>query len=158
MGVEGPMDVSPPRGRPNGVRLRAVTFEKKGRIQMADGSDGFGVVDRRETKEEFMLAPRRKIEGQPAVVSVGRGLTINLGDYSSARVDEWITMPCTATPEEVEATRADLRREIEGHVEAERVRIKGTMAERVACVKQGLLKLDDFDPDTRSVIERQIGK
>jgi hypothetical protein len=43
-------------------------------------------------KEEYL--PTEKIEGDPAWVSVSAGGTINLGNYSSGKVNISITYPC----------------------------------------------------------------
>lgn len=125
--------------RENGARLLTVTFREK------------------LVKEvEFMLPARKKIDGPVATVTLSRGLTINMGNYESARVDETITLPCNADPAEIEATRQSLRNEIEGHVEAERVRLKGTMAERIAAVKQGFLKIEDFDLPIQTALKQAL--
>lgn len=154
VGDGSPELLSSARFRGNGIHMSEVVLEKKGRILNPDGTRGFGVVSSKVLKkEERMLSPRTKIEGPPAVVSVGRGLTLNLGDFQSARVDEWISMPCAPTAQDVEATRNDLTREVEAHVEAQRVRIKGSVAEKAVCVKSGLLSLTDFDAAERAMIE-----
>jgi len=143
--------------RQNGVRMVNVTVWKNGPIQLKDGSTGFGLLYRKTLKEESrMLTPRKEIKGQPAVVSIGRGLTIGMGDYEFCRIDEFISMPCNATAEEVEQTRLDVRKDVEQHIEAERVRIKGTMPEKVAYVKAGMLRLTDFDSETAAQIEAHI--
>lgn len=103
-----------------------------------------------------MLPAGKPVDGPMATVTISRGLTLNMGNYESARVDETITMPCNADPVEIEAVRQTLRNEIEGHIEAERVRLKGTLGERVAAVKQGLLKVEDFDAAVRSQLERAL--
>lgn len=145
-------EVLPPPRRGNGIRFMTVTREKKGRV-----GGVFKVIwSRIERQEEEMLQPRKEIKGAAATVSVGRGLTLNLGDFESARVDEYVTLPCNATAEEVEATRAELTKEIEGHVEAQRVRIKGSLADKVSCVKAGLLKQGDFDAGTWAAIEKSL--
>lgn len=55
------------------------------------------------TKEEmdFEDLPVRIFEVEPASVRAGYGLTINLGNYESARVDVQVTLPCYA--EEVQS-------------------------------------------------------
>lgn len=113
--------------RGNGVRRLTVVVEKKGPIQLPDGTDSFGVVESRVEKEvEEMLQPRKPITGPPAVVAISRGLTVSLPTkFEFARIDEYIAMPVLADPAEVEAARLDLVREVEGHVEAECKKIKG---------------------------------
>ena len=63
------------------------------------------VKNRQETerREEFMFETEH-FEGEPAVVEVTLGMTVNLGNFESARLDVGVRMPCT--PENVEATFA----------------------------------------------------
>ena len=51
----------------------------------------------------------------PASISVKAGLTINLGNYESARVDVMLTMPCY--PEEVNEVYEDTKDWVDSRVE-----------------------------------------
>lgn len=52
----------------------------------------------------------------PALVYISMGMTKNLGDYNSMKFQVGITLPCEATPDEVEATYAAGREWVDGKV------------------------------------------
>jgi hypothetical protein len=54
----------------------------------------------------------------PASISVKAGITINLGNYESARVDVMLTMPCY--PEEVDQVYEDTKNWVDSRVDHER--------------------------------------
>lgn len=54
--------------------------------------EGKDPVTEQETKNETIEIHR--FETEPAKVSVDRGLTINLGNYQSARIGVTISVPC----------------------------------------------------------------
>lgn len=58
----------------------------------------------------------------PASISVKAGVTINLGNYESGRVDVMLTMPCY--PEEVDDTYEDVKKWVDARVEHERKEIE----------------------------------
>jgi hypothetical protein len=49
---------------------------------------------RKPDEEEQLDLEVRKFETEPAWVKAGYGLTINLGNYESARCDCGVTLPC----------------------------------------------------------------
>ena len=61
----------------------------------------------------------------PASISVKAGLTINLGNYESARVDVMLTMPCY--PEEVDSTYEDVKNWVDGRISHERTQIEAAV-------------------------------
>ena len=67
----------------------------------------------------------RPFISQPASISVKAGLTINLGNYESARVDVMLTMPCY--PEEVDSTYEDVKNWVDGRVSHERSQIEAAV-------------------------------
>jgi hypothetical protein len=145
------------RGRQNGVRQLSVIFEKKGRIQLPDGRRGFGVVARKVLTEVSAMLPQRgDIVGTPAVVSVGRGVTLSLGDFEFARIDESVSIPVQNDPKVIDEARKDCRKEIERDIEVQRIRMKGTLAEKIECVKAGLLALTDLAPGSAQQVKAAL--
>lgn len=57
----------------------------------------------------------RPFISQPASISVKAGITINLGNYESGRVDVMLTMPCY--PEEVDETYEDVKQWVDARVD-----------------------------------------
>lgn len=74
-----------------------------GSAQVEVSSDKVPEVNKVET---FSTEPQ-EIEGPPAVVEVGIGKTVNLGNYESARVDVKLTVPCTNDSDAIQATYSD---------------------------------------------------
>lgn len=66
----------------------------------------------------------RNFETQPAIVGVGFGLTINMGNFESCRLDVTVQMPCYA--EEVSDCYEASRKWVEDRVKVELADIKGT--------------------------------
>jgi hypothetical protein len=58
----------------------------------------------------------RPFVSNPASISVKAGLTINLGNYESGRVDVMLTMPCY--PEEVDETYEDVKSWVDSRVDS----------------------------------------
>ena len=54
----------------------------------------YGKIGAAETKNEELEV--RSFVTEPAVVEIGYGLTLNIGNYESARVDVKLTLPCYA--------------------------------------------------------------
>ncbi len=76
-------------------------------VRSPDGT--VNTIDDESTKLETVVFP----EGvEPATVSLGVGMTLNLGDYRSLRIDVHISKPCYA-----EETESKLKNEIEPEVE-----------------------------------------
>ena len=61
----------------------------------------------------------------PASISVKAGITINLGNYESARVDVMLTMPCY--PEEVDQVYEDTKDWVDSRVDHERRTIEAAV-------------------------------
>jgi hypothetical protein len=57
----------------------------------------------------------RPFVSHPASISVKAGITINLGNYESARVDVMMTMPCY--PEEIDGVYEDVKSWVDGRVD-----------------------------------------
>lgn len=64
-----------------------------------------------------------KFDTEPAVVHVGFGLTLNLGNYESARLDVSIRVPCYK--EQVDDAYAAAKKWVEARVHEEVAEIKG---------------------------------
>jgi hypothetical protein len=58
----------------------------------------------------------------PANISVKAGITINLGNYESGRVDVMLSMPCY--PEEVDTVYEDVKQWVDSRVEHEKSEIE----------------------------------
>ena len=61
----------------------------------------------------------------PASISVKAGVTINLGNYESGRVDVMLTMPCY--PEEVDETYETVKQWVDSRVDHERRTIEASI-------------------------------
>ena len=61
----------------------------------------------------------------PANISVKAGITINLGNYESARVDVMLSMPCY--PEELDSVYEDVKKWVDGRVEHEKREIEAAI-------------------------------
>ena len=57
-----------------------------------------------ETATVEALGPASKAPAPKAVVGYAQGVTINLGNFTSARVDVSLSMPCPPTIESIDAT------------------------------------------------------
>jgi hypothetical protein len=57
----------------------------------------------------------RPFVSNPASISVKAGVTINLGNYESGRVDVMLTMPCY--PEEIDGVYEDVKNWVDSRVE-----------------------------------------
>lgn len=75
-----------------------------------------------ESKTEQLPIP--KIDGPHAQVRFGFGLTINLGNFESARLDVHLTYPSAANPEAVEATFERVKTWVDAKMEQEINEIK----------------------------------
>ena len=64
----------------------------------------------------------RPFISQPASISVKAGMTINLGNYESGRIDVMLTMPCY--PEEVDETYESVKQWVDARVEHTRKTIE----------------------------------
>jgi len=93
-----------------GVARIGVRFVRNGRDE-----------DVRETEERVAVGV---FDGPPAIVHRGYGLTLNLGNYESARFDVSISMPCV--PEDVDACDAWCAAWTEQRVEAEVNSVRGS--------------------------------
>jgi hypothetical protein len=71
-------------------------------------------------REETILV--RAFATEPAKVSVGRGVTINIGNYQSARIDVMVSLPCYL--EEIEQTYRYAKELAEKWVLEERLKIE----------------------------------
>lgn len=69
-----------------------------------------------------------KFETQPALVRRGYGLTINQGNYESARVDISVTVPCYV--EDLEAADEFARRFVEERIEKEVASVRGAVVQK----------------------------
>jgi hypothetical protein len=73
-------------------------------------------------RQEFSF-PISPIDGPPATVNVMLGLTINQGNYESARIDVGIRMPCN--PADVEETYQTAKDWCESRIKIEVKSIRG---------------------------------
>ncbi len=64
----------------------------------------------------------RPFVSNPASISVKAGITINLGNYESGRVDVMLTMPCY--PEELDSVYEDVKAWVDSRVEHEKREIE----------------------------------
>ena len=76
-------------------------------------------------EEDFEVPLKRDIKGSPAQVGASAGLTINLGNYESARIDCWLSVPCTADDKEIADTYEAVSEFVEGKVAAQRAAMRG---------------------------------
>jgi hypothetical protein len=83
--------------------------------------NGDKAADPESTAEEEMLAVHRFVT-EPAKVSVAVGLTINLGNWESAKINIQLTMPCYK--EEVEETAKFVQSWVEKKIEHEKSLIR----------------------------------
>ena len=67
-----------------------------------------------EKEFSFPVAP---LDGPHATVNVMLGLTANLGNYESARIDVGVRMPCN--PDDIEATYVQAKEWCESRVKTE---------------------------------------
>jgi hypothetical protein len=74
------------------------------------------------SRQEFNF-PVAPIEGPPATVNVMLGLTINQGNYESARIDVGIRMPCN--PADAEETYQRAKDWCESRIQIEVKSIRG---------------------------------
>lgn len=77
-------------------------------------------------REEFFLnEPFKPYEGNgpPAEANMALGLTVNLGNYESARVDIGGNVPCA--PDEMAANHARLKKYLTDQIQAECREIRG---------------------------------
>lgn len=72
------------------------------------------------TTEEFLKT--RRFESAPAMVNVGFGLTLNLGNFESARIDVGIEIPCY--PSEAEEAYNYAHDWVEKKINAEVARVR----------------------------------
>jgi hypothetical protein len=79
-------------------------------FKFADGSESI-----QDPKDELISVHR--FETEPAIVRVGFGLTINLGNYESARVDVSVAVPCYK--EQVESALDELKSLVEKRIQDE---------------------------------------
>jgi len=89
-----------------------------------DGSE----VEDSEIEENEVIAVRRFVT-EPAVVGISYGLTVNMGNYESARVDVTLRLPCYA--EEVDDAFVSAREWVEQRVMTEVDGIKKKTGARV---------------------------
>lgn len=80
---------------------------------------GGEVLSKEETDEVIGV---HKFETPPARVGIALGLTINLGKYSSARIDVSLDMPCYK--EEIDDTYLFVQKWCEDRIEAEKKMIE----------------------------------
>jgi hypothetical protein len=67
--------------------------------------------------EENELIEVRKFQTEPAIVGITYGLTVNMGNYESCRVEVSLRLPCYA--EEKDAACEHAKKWVEGRVMAE---------------------------------------
>ena len=92
---------TPRRMRTETAAKRAVrSTEEEGKIRVSTtAKDRDGPYH--ETHAEDVLLKRQFREGQhPAYVKVGAGMTVNLGQFESLRIDVSVSLPCL--PEEID--------------------------------------------------------
>jgi predicted RNA-binding protein YlqC (UPF0109 family) len=70
----------------------------------------------------------RPFVSNPANISVKAGITINLGNYESGRVDVMLSMPCY--PEEVDTTYEDVKGWVDSRVEHEKTEIEKAIGKK----------------------------
>lgn len=110
-----------PRARPASGHTSAVTGVKT--VAQVSTSLHHKKQVMRETHRQDDLAQTQFAAGEhPAYVRVGAGLTINLGEFNSLRVDVSITMPCVATLEAVEAAYEETSEVVASYVDRERTK------------------------------------
>lgn len=91
------------------------TLMVRSQFKFADGTES-------EAEEKDELIAVHKFLAPPAKVGCGMGLTINMGNYESARIDVVVEVPCYK--EEVEEAYAYARQFCESRIKLERDSIK----------------------------------
>ena len=81
---------------------------KKPEVQEVEGTKKVWVKPFKNSTEEIETVEKEVhiFETDPAFVRVSAGMTVNLGDYESLRVDVAVTMPCYA--EMVDETQQEI--------------------------------------------------
>lgn len=105
------------------ARRRQVSNETEG-IVSASHSVGKS-SDKHEGKPSSFSIPVEKVPADPAYVSVGLGLTENLGNYESLRLDVRVTLPCGTSDAEIKAAAAHAGVLAAGFIEDERQKALG---------------------------------
>ena len=85
--------------------------------------DGSGQKEVLEDKVEDRIIKVGVFKTEPAKVTMQKGLTINLGNYESARFTVGVELPCYV--EEVQGLLADLNKLVEERVKQEVLDIRG---------------------------------
>lgn len=81
-----------------------------------------------QENEENLIETRKFPEGShPAQVTVSRGVTINMGNYQTARCDVGISLPCL--PEEVEEVYNYASSMVESRIQQETEELRKTRGE-----------------------------
>jgi len=75
------------------------------------------------SSEETLIEVKKFIT-EPAKVTAGYGMTLNLGNYESARVDVGVTLPCYV--EEIDEAYKEAVRLADEWIDAQVSKIKGT--------------------------------
>ncbi len=75
------------------------------------------------TKDVAELVEVSKFETQPALIQRGYGLTLNQGNYESARVDVSLTLPCYV--EDLEHADEYARKFVEERIQKEVASVRG---------------------------------
>lgn len=76
--------------------------EEKGKLAVTADLKHRGQIQQQNRTEEVLGVRRFKDGEHPAYVRVSAGMTINMGDFNSLRIDVSVTLPCL--PEEIEST------------------------------------------------------
>jgi len=101
--------------------------EKDGAVEIQT-RDAIAEVRKTVFGKEEVSSERIRIRpfiSNPASISVKAGVTINLGNYESGRVDVMLTMPCY--PEEVDATYNEVKEWVDSRVDHERRTIESAV-------------------------------
>lgn len=117
------------------VKVTPVTNETK--LVVSSQVTENQVIVNKESREETVNT--RRFDGQPAVVSLTFGATIETGEYQFARVDVGVYVPCAPDKAEIEKTYEEARAFVSEKIKSEISSIKEKMAGKALSPRAGVI-------------------
>lgn len=99
-------------------RKRIVLTEEEGTITTL--TERKNKADTLSSKSKVRKIPTTKLPVDPAYVSIGAGLTENLGNFESLRIDVRVSLPCGVSDAEVKETAKRASDLVQEFIEQER--------------------------------------
>ena len=88
------------------------------------GKSWIQVGDKQPTQSTI---PMPQTEQANATINVSSGITLNLGNYESLRIDVGITLPCKPTKKEIEDTYSKCIEWVEEKLQQQTAEVKNSM-------------------------------